>query len=104
MNLDLEIMLIYTVFKFILFREFIRFNLMNIMNSFENDEKNKKLSRGEKRIRKALENFSFEKIDGINYIRFKKSKNVNFSIFKPEVFQSTVNESFLVFGEAKVEN
>jgi len=77
---------------------------MDIKNSFENDEKNKKLSRGEKRIRKALENFSFEKIDGINYIRFKKSKNVNFSIFKPEVFQSTVNESFLVFGEAKVEN
>ena len=41
MILDLKIMLTYSVFKFILFREFIRFNLMDIKNSFENDEKNK---------------------------------------------------------------
>jgi|Transcript_27906 hypothetical protein len=74
------------------------------IKKIENNPQDKPLSRGEKRTRKALENFSFDKMNGINHIRFRKSKNVNFSISRPEVFQSKTNDSFLIFGEAKIEN
>jgi NACalpha-BTF3-like transcription factor len=74
------------------------------INKIENKLDDKFLSRGEKRTRKTLENFSFDKINGINHVKFKKSKNVNFSISQPEVFQSRTNNSFLIFGEAKIEN
>ena len=74
------------------------------IKKIENKLDDKSLSRGEKRTRKTLENFSFDKINEINHVRFKKSKNVNFSISRPEVFQSKTNDSFLIFGEAKIES
>mmetsp|Transcript_9326 Transcript_9326/g.22075 ORF Transcript_9326/g.22075 Transcript_9326/m.22075 type:complete len:92 (+) Transcript_9326:910-1185(+) len=63
-----------------------------------------KQSRGEKKTKKALENFGFEKIDDITRIRFQKTKNVVFIIAKPEVFKSLIHGSFLIFGEARMEN
>mmetsp|Transcript_25924 Transcript_25924/g.52832 ORF Transcript_25924/g.52832 Transcript_25924/m.52832 type:complete len:96 (-) Transcript_25924:1716-2003(-) len=63
-----------------------------------------KQSRGEKRTKKALESFSFEKINNISRVRFQKTKNIVFAIIQPEIFRSSVHDSFLVFGEARVEN
>ncbi len=63
-----------------------------------------KQSRGEKKTRKALEGFGFEKIHDIARIRFQKTKNVVFVISYPEVFKSFIHGSFLIFGEARMEN
>lgn len=63
-----------------------------------------KQSRGEKKTKKALENFGFEKIKDISRIRFQKTKNVVFIINQPEVFRSFTHSSFLIFGEARMES
>lgn len=63
-----------------------------------------KQSRGEKKTKKALENFGFEKISDISRIRFQKTKNTVFIINQPEVFKSFSNSSFLIFGEARMES
>ena len=62
-----------------------------------------KQSRGEKRTKKALESFSFEKINTVSRVRFQKTKNIVFVIIQPEIFRSSIHESFLVFGEARME-
>jgi nascent polypeptide-associated complex subunit alpha len=63
-----------------------------------------KETRVEKRIQKALESFSYQKIIGINKISFNKTKNTIFIINNPDIFKSSVNNSYLIFGEAKIEN
>jgi len=69
-------------------------------NNQGNDEK---MSRGEKRTRKALENFSYQKQDGFYKVKFQKSINSMFVVFKPSVFKNFFNGSFLIFGEAIAE-
>ena len=63
-----------------------------------------KETRVEKRIQKALESFSYQKIIGISKISFNKTKNTIFIINNPDIFKSSVNNSYLIFGEAKIEN
>mmetsp|Transcript_1101 Transcript_1101/g.2412 ORF Transcript_1101/g.2412 Transcript_1101/m.2412 type:complete len:93 (-) Transcript_1101:1366-1644(-) len=63
-----------------------------------------KQSRGEKKTKKALEGFGFQKILDISRIRFQKTKNVVFVITQPEIFKSAIHGSFLIFGEARMEN
>jgi hypothetical protein len=74
-----------------------------------NEEKNnpiinEKKSRAEQRIRKALKNFSFEKIDGFSQVFFSKSSKKIFLILQPEIYKNLHNNLFLTFGEAKIEN
>jgi len=68
--------------------------------SLQSDEK---MSRGEKRTRKALENFSYKKIQNVYKVVFQKSTNSTFVILKPDVFENSRNGSFLIFGEAVAE-
>jgi len=58
-----------------------------------------KKSRGEKRARKALENFSYEKMKFVTKAFFQKSGNAAFVINKPDVYKNSKNQSFLIFGE-----
>ena len=39
---------------------------------------------------------------GINRVTIRKSKNILFVISKPEVFKSPASDTYIVFGEAKV--
>mmetsp|Transcript_4360 Transcript_4360/g.8545 ORF Transcript_4360/g.8545 Transcript_4360/m.8545 type:complete len:91 (+) Transcript_4360:902-1174(+) len=68
-----------------------------------NQSFDQKMSRGEKRTRKALEKFSYQKINGVYKVLFQKSINSMFVVLKPDVFKNSLNGSFLVFGEAIVE-
>lgn len=68
------------------------------------NKEGEKETRVEKRIQKALESFSYQKITGINKISFNKTKNTIFIINNPDIFKSSVNNSYLIFGEAKIEN
>ena len=70
-------------------------DISNQKNAFE------KQSRGERRTIKALEVFSFKKIDKITKIKIEKKKQV-WIINNPEIFQSQNYGSLLVFGDAKV--
>lgn len=43
-------------------------------------------------------------VTDINRVTMKKSKNIMFVITKPDVFRAPGSDSFIVFGEAKIED
>jgi len=63
-----------------------------------------KQSRSEKKARKAMAKLGLKQITGINRVTMKKSKNIIFVISKPDVFKSPASDTYIVFGEAKVED
>jgi nascent polypeptide-associated complex subunit alpha len=77
-------------------------NNQKILENLENEnaENEQKMSRGEKRTRKALENFSYDKQFQFYKVIFQKSINSMFVVFKPTVYKNSRNGSFLIFGEA----
>jgi len=65
----------------------------------------KKLNKGEKKCRKALEKIGMKKVTGITRVTLKKRDGIVFAINDPEVLKSSTNEnSFVVFGELKLED
>lgn len=61
-------------------------------------------NRAEKKNRKHLLKLGFKPVSGFQRITVKKSKHVLFVIAKPEVFKSPFGDSYVCFGEAKVED
>jgi nascent polypeptide-associated complex subunit alpha len=43
-------------------------------------------------------------VEGINRVTIKKSKNMMIAIDRPDVFKSPTSETYIVFGEAKVDD
>ncbi|ABW98055.1 hypothetical protein HAN_2g229 (nucleomorph) [Hemiselmis andersenii] len=82
-----------------------KFKKEEVLEDFHknNQEIDGKMSRGEKRTRKALENFSYQKQNGFYKVMFQKSINSMFAVFQPSVFKNSHNGSFLIFGEAIAE-
>jgi nascent polypeptide-associated complex subunit alpha len=81
--------------------------MKNVLEKELNSIKDKvieKETRIEKKIHKSLESFFYEKVPGIKKISFSKNKNTVFIINKPEIFKSSINNSYLIFGETKIEN
>eukprot|EP01091_Cochliopodium_minus_P013405 TRINITY_DN430_c0_g1_i1.p1 TRINITY_DN430_c0_g1~~TRINITY_DN430_c0_g1_i1.p1 ORF type:complete len:198 (+),score=66.42 TRINITY_DN430_c0_g1_i1:32-625(+) len=64
----------------------------------------RKQSRAEKKARKAVAKLGLKQVTDIFRIAIKKSKGVIFVINDPEVFKAPNKESYVVFGEAKVED
>ncbi|XP_065919910.1 nascent polypeptide-associated complex subunit alpha-like [Dysidea avara] len=63
-----------------------------------------KQSRSEKKSRRAILKLGLKQIMGINRVTIRKSKNILFVIAKPEVFKSPASDTYIVFGEAKIED
>lgn len=63
-----------------------------------------KQNRAEKKCRKAVSKMGMKLQTGIVRVTVKKSKNILFVISKPDVYKSTNSESWMVFGEAKIED
>jgi nascent polypeptide-associated complex subunit alpha len=63
-----------------------------------------KQSRGEKKARKAIAKLGLKQFTGVNRITMRKSKNILFIISKPDVYKSPASDTYIVFGEAKVED
>jgi len=63
-----------------------------------------KQSRGEKKSRKLMSKLGMKPVTGIHRVTVKKAKNILFVISKPEVFKSPGSDTYIVFGEAKVED
>ena len=43
-------------------------------------------------------------VTGIKRVTFKKSKNVLFVVAKPDVFKAPSSDTYIIFGEAKIED
>ncbi|KAH7556851.1 hypothetical protein JRO89_XS11G0003100 [Xanthoceras sorbifolium] len=63
-----------------------------------------KQSRSEKKSRKAMLKLGMKPILGVSRVTVKKSKNILFVISKPDVFKSPTSDTYIVFGEAKIED
>ncbi|XP_078375921.1 nascent polypeptide-associated complex subunit alpha-like [Oculina patagonica] len=61
-------------------------------------------SRGEKKARKAMSKLGLKSIAGVNRVTIRKSKNILFVINKPDVYKSPASDTYIVFGEAKIED
>merc|ERR1712087_607648 len=63
-----------------------------------------KQSRSEKKSRKAMQKLGMKPVTGIMRVTVKKSKNILFVISKPDVFKSPASDTYIIFGEAKIED
>jgi nascent polypeptide-associated complex subunit alpha len=63
-----------------------------------------KLNKSEKKARKALSKLGMKQIPGIERVTIKKQKNVLFVMTNPDVFKSSGSETYVLFGEAKMED
>merc|ERR1712093_106346 len=63
-----------------------------------------KQNRSEKKSRKAVSKLGMKPVPGIVRVTVKKSKNILFVISKPDVHKSPTSDTYVVFGEAKIED
>jgi len=68
------------------------------------DEAGKQVNRSEKKARKAILKLGLKGVQGISRVTVKKSKNILFVISQPDVYKSPVSDTYVVFGEAKIED
>lgn len=72
----------------------------------DDDEKegSGKQNRSEKKARKAMMKLGMKQLPGIVRVTVKKAKNILFVISKPDVFKSPASDTYIIFGEAKIED
>ncbi|KAL0583171.1 hypothetical protein ABG067_006870 [Albugo candida] len=63
-----------------------------------------KHNRSEKKCRKAMQKLGLKPVSGIVRATIKKNKSILFVISKPDVFKSASSETYVIFGEAKIED
>merc|ERR1719254_59499 len=63
-----------------------------------------KQNRSEKKSRKAVSKLGMKPVPGIVRVTVKKSKNILFVISSPDVHKSPSSDTYIVFGEAKIED
>merc|ERR1712073_209822 len=62
-----------------------------------------KQSRGEKKARKIMSKLGLKQVAGVSRVTIRKSKNILFVINKPDVYKNPASDTYIVFGEAKIE-
>jgi len=63
-----------------------------------------KQNRAEKKNRKAMQKLGMKPVPDVVRVTVKKSKNILFAIGHPDVFKSATSDTYVVFGEAKIED
>merc|ERR1712007_245549 len=70
----------------------------------ETTEGRSKQNRSEKKSRKAVQKLGMKLVPGVIRVTVKKSKNILFVISKPDVYKAPNSDTYIVFGEAKIED
>merc|ERR1712177_97707 len=68
------------------------------------DASKAKQSRGEKKARKIVSKLGLKQVAGVSRVTIRKSKNILFVINKPDVYKNPASDTYIVFGEAKIED
>ncbi len=63
-----------------------------------------KQTRGEKKARKIMSKLGLKQITGVTRVAIRKSKNILFVISKPDVYKNPASDTYIIFGEAKIED
>ncbi|EMD64298.1 hypothetical protein COCSADRAFT_90082 [Bipolaris sorokiniana ND90Pr] len=61
-------------------------------------------SRNEKKARKAIAKLGLKHIEGITRVTLRRPKNILFVINQPDVYKSPSSNTWIIFGEAKIED
>ncbi|KFY10253.1 hypothetical protein V492_05107 [Pseudogymnoascus sp. VKM F-4246] len=61
-------------------------------------------SRNEKKARKSIAKLGLVRVPGITRVTLRRPKNILFVINQPEVYKSPNSNTYIVFGEAKIED
>jgi nascent polypeptide-associated complex subunit alpha len=67
-------------------------------------QQEKGTTRGEKKARKALSKLGLIPVPGVERVTMKKSRHILFVVSRPDVFKSPTSNTYIIFGEAKVED
>ena len=70
----------------------------------DEDGDDSKQNRSEKKSRKAMQKLGMKPVPNIMRVTVKKSKNILFVISRPDVFKSPSSDTYIIFGEAKIED
>ncbi|KFK45046.1 hypothetical protein AALP_AA1G337100 [Arabis alpina] len=65
---------------------------------------NSKQTRSEKKSRKAVLKLGMKPVTDVSRVTIKRSKNALFVISKPDVFKSPNSDTYVIFGEAKLDD
>jgi len=68
------------------------------------EEAKARQSKGEKKARKIMSKLGLKQIIGVCRVTIRKSKNILFVIGKPDVYKNPVSDTYIIFGEAKIED
>ena len=63
-----------------------------------------KLNRAEKKARKAMMKLGMKPVEGCFRVAVKRSKSVLFAITNPDVYKNSTDDTYVIFGEAKVDD
>ncbi|KAF2116945.1 hypothetical protein BDV96DRAFT_598773 [Lophiotrema nucula] len=61
-------------------------------------------SRNEKKARKAISKLGLKHVEGITRVTLRRPKNILFVINQPDVYKSPSSNTWIIFGEAKIED
>ncbi|KAK4635083.1 Nascent polypeptide-associated complex subunit alpha [Fulvia fulva] len=61
-------------------------------------------SRNEKKARKAIAKLGLKHVEGITRVTLRRPKNILFVISQPDVYKSPSSNTWIIFGEAKIED
>lgn len=61
-------------------------------------------SRNEKKARKAIGKLGLKHVPGITRVTLRRPKNLLFVINQPDVYRSPTSNTWIIFGEAKIED
>ncbi|KAJ5180167.1 hypothetical protein N7492_003377 [Penicillium capsulatum] len=61
-------------------------------------------SRGEKKARKAIAKLGLKHVPGITRVTLRRPKNILFVVNQPDVYRSPNSNTWIIFGEAKIED
>merc|ERR550525_616719 len=61
-------------------------------------------NRAEKKARKAMQMLGLQKLSEFSRVTIKKSKNILFVISNPDVWKTPNSDTYIIFGEAKIED
>ncbi|GJQ14494.1 hypothetical protein GpartN1_g6285.t1 [Galdieria partita] len=61
-------------------------------------------SKAEKKSRKALQKLGLKAVSGVTRVTIKKNRNILFVISRPDVYKSAGSDTYVIFGDAKIED
>jgi len=68
------------------------------------DDESHKLNKQEKKARKTIQKLGMKLQKGFTRVTIKKSKNILFVISKPDVYKAPSSDTYIIFGNAKIED